>query len=547
MNPPFDTTKNNATEDIIKSPKTDQLSSSHSHSENEEIYYASEQQHVLMSMEDDALTKKMNLVNNAINQIGFTPYHWKLFCLNGMGFAVDSLLTLLHSVTQNQIAAEYLTDDVFNPYVSANYVGLFLGAFFWGFSSDLIGRRIAFQVTLFGTAVFGMVAAAASTFTQVCSLSAVCYWFAGGNLVLDAVTFLEFLPSNRQRLLTAMSLWWGLGQIVTCAFAWPLITKFNCGLTRSPEEAKTNPCLRKDNMGWRYTYISCGAFVMVCALLRVFVIRMMETPKYDVSNGKDEQVIKTLNVLAESGKTVNPLHLEDLQACGVVYNDNSSKNWRQMLNPKRLGAGFGHNVKGLFSTKRLGWNTSMVWLSWTLIGLAYPLYNAFLPTYLQKKGADLGDGSLDTTYRNNFIVTACSIIGPIIAGLTVDIPKFGRRGTMAVGGTLTMIFMFVYAFAVKTPAGNLGVNCVINVFLNMYYGTLYAFTPETIPSTYRATGNGIGAALARVMGVLAPVIYYYGVQNGNAAAPVIVLAALFGVMAIVALCFPYETRGFNSM
>jgi len=34
---------------------------------------------------DPVLNAKMHLVNNAIDQIGFTPYHWKLFCLNGFG------------------------------------------------------------------------------------------------------------------------------------------------------------------------------------------------------------------------------------------------------------------------------------------------------------------------------------------------------------------------------------------------------------------------------------------------------------------------------
>lgn len=41
----------------------------------------------LLSLEhtDPVLNAKMNLINNAIDEIGFTPYHWKLFCLNGFG------------------------------------------------------------------------------------------------------------------------------------------------------------------------------------------------------------------------------------------------------------------------------------------------------------------------------------------------------------------------------------------------------------------------------------------------------------------------------
>lgn len=43
--------------------------------------------HDLLSLEhtDPVLNAKMHLVNNAIDEIGFTRYHMKLFCLNGFG------------------------------------------------------------------------------------------------------------------------------------------------------------------------------------------------------------------------------------------------------------------------------------------------------------------------------------------------------------------------------------------------------------------------------------------------------------------------------
>lgn len=40
---------------------------------------------------DPVLAKKMALVNNAIDQIGMTPFQWKLFFFNGFGYAVDSV------------------------------------------------------------------------------------------------------------------------------------------------------------------------------------------------------------------------------------------------------------------------------------------------------------------------------------------------------------------------------------------------------------------------------------------------------------------------
>jgi MFS family permease len=48
--------------------------------------------------------------------------------------------------------------------------------------------------------------------------------------------------------------------------------------------------------------------------------------------------------------------------------------------------------------------------------------------------------------------------------------------------------------------------CVINFCLNIYYGTLYAYTPEVLPSAHRGTGNGIAIGWNRIMGILSAVI-----------------------------------------
>lgn len=40
---------------------------------------------------DPVLARKMALVNSAIDEIGMTEFQWKLFFLNGFGYAVDSV------------------------------------------------------------------------------------------------------------------------------------------------------------------------------------------------------------------------------------------------------------------------------------------------------------------------------------------------------------------------------------------------------------------------------------------------------------------------
>lgn len=63
------------------------------------------------------------------------------------------------------------------------------------------------------------------------------------------------------------------------------------------------------------------------------------------------------------------LTLEQLKACGSI---------KSTYGGSRYGFGeFWAHVKGLFQTKKLALSTSLIWLSWTLIGLAYPLVCIF--------------------------------------------------------------------------------------------------------------------------------------------------------------------------
>jgi MFS family permease len=89
------------------------------------------------------------------------------------------------------------------------------------------------------------------------------------------------------------------------------------------------------------------------------------------------------------------------------------------------------HLRGLFATKRMGLSTSLIWFSWLLIGLAYPLYNVFLPTYLATRGAEFGEQSQYIYWRNYAIANLCSIPSPILAGYMCKSRWFwGRRGTM---------------------------------------------------------------------------------------------------------------------
>jgi hypothetical protein len=227
------------------------------------------------------------------------------------------------------------------------------------------------------------------------------------------------------------------------------------------------------------------------SLLRITIIRLKETPKFLVGEGRDAECVETLRYIAEKYNRPFSLKVEHLEACGVVETRAT-----RGLSKWGLGGVWGH-VKGLYSTKKMGISTSLIWLSWTLIGLAYPLCkslhacpsssssglsirrskmlntrlslvisdkrnmltqpphcpdNVFLPDYLSSRGAEFGEPSPYITWRNYTLVNFSGIWGPVLAGWMCGTP-LGRKYTMVIGALVTMAFFFAYT-QVRTATQN---------------------------------------------------------------------------------------------
>lgn len=88
----------------------------------------------------------------------------------------------------------------------------------------MIGRRFAFNVSLFTCSVFAICAGAAPNWIVLGLFTSLAAFGSGGNLILDTTVFLEFLPGDKQWLLTLMACWWGLAPVVAAAFAWPFLS-----------------------------------------------------------------------------------------------------------------------------------------------------------------------------------------------------------------------------------------------------------------------------------------------------------------------------------
>lgn len=116
-----------------------------------------------------------------------------------------------------------------------------------------------------------------------------------------------------------------------------------------------------------------GGIIFIMSIIRVMVIELTETPKHLLAHGKDEQLVEELQALAAKHNRPCSLTLAQLQSLGQVETERTDRGVGEFV--RELGS----HLRGLFVTRKISISTSLIWFSWTLIGLAYPLFFIFLP------------------------------------------------------------------------------------------------------------------------------------------------------------------------
>ena len=146
-------------------------------------------------------------------------------------YAVDALQLSLQGIISVQAVLEFKPSYA-KGLTIALYIGMLIGALFWGLFADIIGRKIAFNISLFICAIFTIVAGASPSWESLGFFIAVAAFGAGGNLILDTAVFLEYLPSNKQWIVSWLAAWWGVGCTIAGLVAWGYMRKNHCVLWR---------------------------------------------------------------------------------------------------------------------------------------------------------------------------------------------------------------------------------------------------------------------------------------------------------------------------
>lgn len=272
-------------------------------------------------------------------------------------------------------------------------------------------------------------------------------------LTTQQALFLEFLPMASNSLLTLLSVWWPLGQLIGSLVAWGFLAneKYACNpdlLSCNVSAPGAECCSKSMNMGWRYLNIVTGAMIFLMFVCRFFLFHLFESPKFLLSKGRQSEAVACVHGMAYKNGRKTWLSEEILNAVGGDQAVADDTKLSTVAIIKRFFGKFSKDRIGpLFATKRLGLMTFLIWFCWTTIGMGYPLFNAFLPQYLQNAGKDVEPTPNRILYRNYAITSIVGVPGSIIAAYTVDIKYIGRKYTIAISTLITGILLFLFTLS----------------------------------------------------------------------------------------------------
>ncbi len=433
------------------------------------------------------MSAKVWTLEEAIEAVGFGRFQRKLLWICGAGWAADAMEVLIIAFVIPAVMKEWgLSSQQAGVLGTAIFVGMLLGAWFWGTLSDYIGRKWGFQLTVLVDSVFGFLSALAPNFPLLVLLRALTGFGVGGTLPVDYAIFAEYLPrEKRGRYLVLLESFWALGTIVAAGLAWLLVPR----------------------LGWRWLLAVSALPGAIVYFIRRYV---PESPRYLLITGREQEALTVLNQIAE---------------------ENGASVRFQALQPATRTTRV--TVAALWKRPYLR-TTLMLWVVWFTISLGYYGVFIWLPRIFVQQGF-----TFLRTYQNVFLMALAQLPGYFSAAYLVE--RWGRKPTL--GSYLILSGVFTYLFAMATSLTGILAAAVWMSFFNLgAWGALYAYTPELYPTEVRTTGMGWASGMTRIAGALAPTLGGYLLPLSLTLA-LTVYAVAFLVGGLTVLALGRETRG----
>jgi putative MFS transporter len=426
-----------------------------------------------------------------INKTGTGRFQRKLLLICGLCWAFNAMEIMIIAFILPSLKWTWMLKPHEEGLISGSiFIGMLIGAWFWGMTSDYIGRKKTFMATVTIFSVFGFLGAyIPDNYLWLAAVRCAAGFGVGGMLPVASALLSEFVPTrSRGKFLVLLESFWIVGTLIAAFLAWYIIPK--------------------PDLGWRVLFMIAGLPIFTVLLIYKFV---PESPRYLMLVKREKKAKEIINRIAVENKV--DLDYDTIEPVKKTPKVSLSKLWH----------------------KKFIRITVMLWITWFFLTMANYGVLIWIPTYFYEKL----QFSIDTIYSFVIISATGQIPGYILAVFLID--RIGRK--KVTGIFILLSALFAYFFAISEATNYLILSAgLLNFSLAATWSGMYAYTPELYPTEARATGIGwasgvgrIGAFIGPMMGaLLMPISIYLALS---------VFAVFFGIAGITVLVMGIETKG----
>lgn len=415
---------------------------------------------------------KQVYVSDIIEEPGGFKYSIKMLIFVGIAMIFDGYDFMIVSFTMPQITAEMeLGLMATGSLASFSLLGMLIGGFAAGYLADKFGRKHVMNVSIMIYALLTV----PIFFVHSYDAFALCRILSGvgvGAVIPLSVTIVsEYAPTKHR------------GAFVTITKTFMMIGWVIAGLVAM---------YVVPNFGWRMCFL-IGGFPFIYGILMYLLVP--ESVQWLLSKGCNEEAMSIVNKInsqlkepKEGGYSIDEIKVTPAVKKGQL---------RQVVSKKHLRVTIG------------------IWLvAFTTCSLSYGLTN-WMPTVLVHNGY-----SVTASYAYTTLMNALGCIGAVTAGVAAD--KLGRLRSAYISFALAALSVLFMAFfgigSMIIPA------CILMGFaINWAYMSPAPITIESYPTEIRATAQACVTTVARVGGLITPMVIGGALQSGSAFTTVLVI------------------------
>lgn len=420
-----------------------------------------------------------------LDRLPFSRKLGKILTGSGIGWALDAMDVGLISFIIAALGAQWsLTDGEKGLITSIGFVGMAVGASLGGLLADRFGRRQVFAITLL---VYGLATGASALVGGLAALLILRFLVGlglGSELPVASTYVSEFAPARiRGRVIVILEAFWAVGWTASALIGYFVIP--------ASED------------GWRWAF-AIGAVPAVYAL----IVRwgLPESPRWLDRRGRHreaEEIVRSMEASAGVTSASSPARAtpEDVPALPSLR--------------ARLASLWSAEFRG---------RTASLWLVWFCVNFSY--YGAFIwiPSILFAQGYDLV-----RSFGFTLVITLAQLPGYAVAAWLIE--KWGRRITLSTFLVGSAVAAVLFGTA-SGPGAIIATGMLLSFFNLGAWGALYAVSPETYPTSLRATGSGWAAGVGRIASIIAPLLVPVLLGMGGAPLLFVIFAAFFVVAAV---------------